>query len=121
MKSAISILWLILSLINSPALARSCTQSTYAVEEARSKLKRAAEETELESAKDEARRAKNALEDAAYAARQCDCNRAFYEFDDAATKAKRARDADTADEFVSELNRSIRSFNSALDSMRRCR
>ncbi len=110
-----------MSLISSLAQARSCTQLTYAVEEARLKLRRAAEETELESAKDEARRAKNSLEDAAYAARQCECNKAVYEFDDAASKARRARDADTSDEFVSELNRSIRSFNSAIDSIRRCR
>jgi hypothetical protein len=40
------------------------------------------------------------------------------EFDGAATKARRARDASNADEFVDELNRAIRSYNSAIDFLR---
>jgi hypothetical protein len=121
MKIIIFVLIFILSFLSLPASARSCDSLSYTVDEVRSKLRRAAGETELESAKDAARRAKNALEDAAYAAMECECSWAYSEFDDAATKARRARDADSGDEFVDQLNRSIRSFNSALDALRRCR
>ena len=68
---------LILFFLTLPASAKSCDRLSYTVDEARSKLRRAAGETELESAKDAARRAKNALEDAAYAARDCECNSAY--------------------------------------------
>lgn len=97
-----------------------CERSNYSVDDARTKLKRAANETDFESAKDYARRAKSALDDAAMAAMDCKCTMAYSEFDTAASRARRARDADTVEEFVDSLNRSIRSFNSALDALRAC-
>jgi len=81
---------------------------------------RAAKETDFESAKDYARRAKSALDDAAMAAMDCKCDMAYSEFDTAASRARRARDADDVDEFDDSLNRSIRSFNSALEALRPC-
>lgn len=93
---------------------------SYAVDDARTKLRRAANETDLEDAKDYARRAKSALEDAAMAAMDCKCDMAYSEFDSAASRARRARDADDSEEFVDSLNRAIRSFNSALEALRDC-
>lgn len=93
---------------------------TYAVDDARTKLKRAANETDFEDAKDYARRARSALDDAAMAAMDCKCDMAYMEFDSAATRARRARDADDPEEFVDSLNRAIRSFNSAIEALRAC-
>jgi len=74
----------------------------------------------LEDARNYARRARSALDDAASSARDCDCQSANSEFDDAATRARRARDSDNARDFSDNLNRSIRSFNDALDHLRSC-
>lgn len=104
----------------SNAQASNCSMLSYAIDDARTKLKRAANETDFEDAKDYARRARSALNDAAMAAMDCGCNMAYNEFDTAASRARRARDADTVEEFVNSLNRSIRSFNSALDALRSC-
>ncbi len=90
------------------------------VDDARTNLQRAANETNLEAAKDYARRAKSALDDAAMSARDSNCDMASLEFDTAASNARRARDADSAEEFVYSLNRAIRSFNSAIDALRVC-
>ncbi len=102
------------------ALAQPCSMLRTNVEEARSKLRRAANETDLEQAKDAARRARTALDDAAMSAQDCKCQMAWSEFDTAATRARRARDADDADDFVDNLNGSIRSFNSAIDAINMC-
>lgn len=104
----------------SHAVASNCGMLSSAVDETRARLKRAADETALEDAKDYARRAKSALDEAALAAMDCKCDTAYSEFDTAATRARRARDADTVEEFVDALNRSIRSFNSALNALRAC-
>ena len=93
---------------------------SYSVDDAHAKLKRAANETDFEAAKDYARRANSALDDAAMAAMDCRCDMAYSELDAAASRARRARNADTVEEFVESLNRSIRSFNSALDALRAC-
>jgi hypothetical protein len=90
------------------------------VDDARSKLRRAATESDFEDAKDYARRAKSSLEDAAMSAMNCGCDLAYSEFDSAATKARRARDADSPEDFVYELNRAIRDFNSAIQFLRSC-
>ncbi len=92
----------------------------YSIDFARTKLKRAANETDLEWAKDYARKAKRALDDSAMAAMGCGCGKAYSEFDIAASSARRARDADDANEFVDSLNRSIRSFNSASKALLTC-
>ena len=102
------------------ATASTCDMLTSSVDDARTKLRRAANESTLEDAKDQARRARNALDDAASAAQDCKCDTAYSEFDDAATRARRARDADNAEEFVENLNRSIRYFNSALEALKLC-
>ncbi len=100
--------------------ASNCSMLSYSIDDARTKLKRAANETDLESAKDYARRAKVALDDSAMAAMDCECIMAYSDFDTAASRARRARNADDANEFVDSLNRSIRSFNSALEALRIC-
>jgi len=91
------------------------------IDYAQTKLQQTLSETDFESAKDYARLAKNALQDAAISSMDCGCDMAFLEFDTAATYAKRARDADTPREFVESLNRAIRSFNSGLDALQLCR
>lgn len=102
------------------ASASTCDVISYAVDDARMKLKRAAKETDLEDAKDHARRAKNALESAAMNAMGCECDMAYMEFDSAASHARRARDADDPGEFVNSLNKAIRSFNSAILALNGC-
>ncbi len=103
-----------------PARASSCSSLASEVDDARTKLRRAANETDLEDAKDLARRAYRALGDAANAARDCGCDGAASEFDTAASRARRARDADDGDEFSDQLSRSIRAFNFALSQLRSC-
>ena len=71
--------------------ASSCGMLSYSIDDARIKLSRAAKETDFESAKDYARRAKSALDDAAMAAMDCKCDMAYSEFDTAASRARRAR------------------------------
>jgi hypothetical protein len=90
------------------------------VDDARTELQRAARETDLEAAKNYARRAKSALDDAAMSAMDCACHMAYSELDAAASRVRRARDADSADEFVDSLNHAIRTFNSAIDTLRAC-
>ena len=113
-------LFLTLAAVAPMAHASSCSMLSYSMDEARSKLKRAANETDFESAKDYARRARSALDDAAMAAMDCGCIMVYSELDTAASRARRARDADDANEYVDSLNRSIRSFNSALEALRSC-
>jgi hypothetical protein len=111
---------LALSIALPNAWANSCGMLSYTVGDARNRLKRAANETNFEDAKDYARRAKGALDDAAMAAMDCSCDSAYGEFDTAASRARRARDADDPEEFMDSLRRAIRSFNSALDALRDC-
>jgi hypothetical protein len=93
---------------------------SYSTDEARSKLQRAAKETNLDDAKDHARRAKNSLDDAALAAMDCQCHLAYSEFDSAASGARRASYADDPEEFVDNLRRAIRSYNSAVGFLGSC-
>jgi hypothetical protein len=109
-----------LCLVSSDVCAVTCDMLVMNVDDARTKLRRAADETDFDSAKDYARRAKSALEDAAMSAMDCQCSMAHMEFDSAASYARRARDAGTSDEFVDSLNRAIRAFNSALIALRAC-
>ena len=102
------------------AVASTCDMLTSNIDDARTRLRRAANETNLGEAKDLARRARNALDDAASSAQDCKCDEAYSEFDDAATRARRARDSDSAEDYVYNLNRSIKSFNSALTALRSC-
>jgi len=100
--------------------ASNCSMLAYNVDDARSNLRRAANETDFESAKNYARRAKNSLEEAAMSAMDCKCDMAYMEFDTAASHARRASYADDPEEFVYSLNRSIRAFNSALEALSYC-
>jgi hypothetical protein len=109
-----------LCLASSDVCAFTCDMLVMNVDYARIQLRRAAGETDLDAAKDYARRAKNALTDAAMSAMDCRCSVAHIEFDIAASYARRARDADTAEEFVDSLNRAIRAFNSALRAVQAC-
>jgi hypothetical protein len=100
--------------------AISCRMLWYSVDDARLQLRRATEESDLEQAKDQARRVKRALDDSAMGAMDCGCTSAFTAFDEAATNSRRARDADNSEEYVDYLNRSIRRFNAALEELRAC-
>jgi len=109
-----------LALVLASTEVLSCSMLSYNVDDARTKLRRAANESDFEDAKDYARRAKSALDDAAMSAMNCECQMAHSEFDTAASRARRARDADSPDEFVDSLNRAIRAFNDAIRELRSC-
>lgn len=100
--------------------AAECPMLSYAIDDARTKLKRARQADSLDEAKDYARRAKSALSDASMAVMNCDCLMAQMEFDSAETKARRASNSDNGQEFVDNLNRAIKDFNNALDALRMC-
>jgi ubiquitin len=100
------------------ASAQSCSMLSHDVDDARTKLRRAVNETNLEDAKDYARRAKSSLENASMAAMDCGCNLGSMDLDVAASGARNARDADSSEEFVSYINRAIRAFNSSLQALR---
>lgn len=105
----------------SPAGASDCSALSYAVDDAFAQMKRATKARDLEDAKGYARRSKNALEEASYAAGDCGCDDAQAEFDSAATYARRAHYADDVDDFVDNMNRSIRTFNTAIEAVNMCR
>lgn len=109
------------SLLHGTVHALTCDMLSMNVGDARSALRKAARETDLDSAQDYARRAKNGLEDSAMSAMDCGCDTAYMEFDDAASHARRARDADEVHQFVHELDRAIRAFNFALDALQTCK
>lgn len=98
----------------------SCSMLASNLEDARSRLQRAANASDLDDGQDAARRAKSSLEDASGSAADCECLMAANELDSAATRARRARDASGADEFVEELNRAIRLYNVAIHMLRTC-
>src|SRR5262249_8923979 len=87
---SVGVLILSLSVLSPSALAGDCSMLVSNVDDARTRLKRAANETDFESAKDYARRAKSALEEVAASAMDCKCDMAHNEFDTAASRARRA-------------------------------
>ncbi len=106
-----SILIFVLSIMPSSAFAITCE-----IDDARNNLRRAANETDLEAAKDFARRASGYLDDAAMCAKD-DCRTAFMEFYNAAIYANWARHANSPQEFVDSLNRAIRAFNTGIEAL----
>ena len=117
---ASSIICFFLFVTSPNAFAVTCDMLQFNVDDARTELRRAANETDFEAAKDYARRAKSSLEDAAMSAMDCGCDMAHMEFDTAATHARRARNAYSPKEFIYSLNRAIRAFNSAIEALRMC-
>lgn len=115
-------LWIAVALAAAPlaGLAQSCTMLSLNIDDARSRLQRAARATELDEGRDQARRAKSSLDDAAMSAMDCRCDMAYMEFDDAATNARRARDASDPEQFVYNLKRAITAYNTALTAVRQC-
>lgn len=83
-------------------------------------LRRAANEKGFEEAKNQALRAKNALDEAALSSLNCHCKAAHYEFDTAALRARRARDANSPNEYVDSLDAAIRAFNNAIGELHSC-
>jgi hypothetical protein len=110
----------LLCLAAGQAQAQSCPGLASNIDDARTELRRATNEGDLDDAKGYARRARSELEDAETAARDCGCASAANDFDDAATSARRAGDADDSGGFSDSLSRAIRDFNSALASLRAC-
>ena len=105
----------------SSAQAITCNMISVFLDDARSTLERTSNETDFEAAKNSARKAKNALDEAAMASMNCKCTMAFSEFDSAASKANRAKNASTPQELYDSLNRAINSYNSALKALESCR
>ena len=91
------------------------------LDDARTQLRRAVNETNFEDAKDYARKAKSALEDASMGAMDCRCLNLQMELDDASTKARRARDAYDYSDFASNINGAIRGYNASLGLLSSCR
>lgn len=91
------------------------------MEDSRTQLRRAINESDFESAKNYARRARSALDDASMSAMDCGCLNLQYELDDASTRARRARDAYDYEDFANNINRAVRSFNSAIELIKTCR
>lgn len=114
------VLALLLSVISPSALASDCNMLSSNVDDARTRLKRATNETDFESAKNYAKRVKSALEDAAMSAMDCKCHAAYNEFTTAASYARWARDANDPEAFVDALNRAIGAFNAAIDALHNC-
>jgi len=72
------------------ASADDCSSILSDLNDAERYLRRASEETDSDSAKDYMSRARNALEEVAAGAEDCNCDDAASEFEDAATRARRA-------------------------------
>jgi citrate lyase beta subunit len=102
------------------AAASSCSQLRYELEDAHSKLRYAANESDLDQARDYARRARNTLDDAANAARDCGCDAGYTELDNSSTYARRARDTSDGSDFAYQLNRAVRAYNDGVDALRDC-
>jgi hypothetical protein len=113
--------FIFLALLPTTSFAFTCNMLSFSLDDARTQLRRAINESDFEYAKDYARKARSALDDASMSAMDCGCLNLQMELDDAATKARRARDAYDADEFVSNINRAIRGFNSSIELLKSCR
>jgi hypothetical protein len=100
--------------------ALACGSLVNHVDDARTKLRRAANESNFEQAIDLAQRATSALDGAAMSAMNCKCDVAYFEFETAASRARSARDSDSPDEYVDALDRAIKSFNSAIGALKAC-
>jgi len=100
--------------------AQGCKTLVASVGDARTMLLRAANEAAFEEAKNQALRAKNALDEAALSSMNCHCQGASSEFDTAALRARRARDAYSTNEYVASLDAAIQAFNSAIGELQSC-
>jgi hypothetical protein len=94
---------------------------SYNIDDSRTQLRRAINESDFESAKNYARRARSALDDASMSAMDCGCMDLQFELDDASSRARRARDAFDYNDFASSINRAVRGFNSAIELSKTCR
>jgi len=83
-------------------------------------LESISESSDFEEAKKNARRATNALEDAAMDAADVECSAAYVALADASTKARHAQDADEPIEFLGEIQLAIRSYNEAIRDLEQC-
>lgn len=97
-----------------------CSMLSYNVDDAATRLKRTLRSTDFDEAKNNAHRARRALEVAAASAQECGCLYAYNELDDAARNARRASYAYSVDELNTEMSRSVRDFNSGVDALRTC-
>lgn len=115
------LLILSLLLISQVSFAISCDMLTYDIDDVKTRLRRAANETNLEDAKDYARKARSAFDDAAMGALDCGCINLQIELDDGSTASRRARDASDYREFTYNLNKAIRSYNNSIELVKSCR
>lgn len=102
------------------AAAQSCSNVSQTVDEARAKLLKARDAKDLNAAKELARIAKTAIDDAETAASSCRCTNAANDFSDAAIHVRRSREAGSLKDFSASLAKGIDGFNAALQSMRVC-
>ena len=91
------------------------------MDDLRTQLSRAANESDLEYAKDYARKARSAFDDATFSAMDCGCLSLQIELDDGSSASRRARDAYDSEEFTHNLKRAIRSYNNSLELAKNCR
>jgi len=103
-----------------PTVVLACSMLSYNLDDAATKLKRTLRSTDFDDAKDNANRARRALDDAATSADSCGCSHAYSELDDSARRARRASNASSVDEFNDEIGRAVRDFNSGIDALRSC-
>ncbi len=103
-----------------PTVGYACSMLSYNLDDAVTKLKRTLRSTAFDDAKNNANRARRALDDAAMSANSCGCSYAYSELDDSARRARRASNASSVDEFNDEIRKSVRDFNSGVDAIRSC-
>ena len=121
MKATVASLLVLACAYSGMAFGYGCSSLSSDIDWAKTYLDRAAKEQDFDSAKDQMRRARNALDDVANDARDCGCNSAYGEFDWASTYARRARDASDPDDFEYQYNRTVRGYSSGIDALNSCK
>ena len=109
-----------LSISATTAFAYDCSNLSSDLDDAQRHLKRAAQESNLDRAKDHMRKARYSLDDVASDARDCGCDSAASEFDSASTYARRARDASDARDFNYQFGRTAKAYNYGIDAIDQC-
>lgn len=111
----------ILLMISQVTFAVTCNMLAFNIDDVRTQLRRASNESDFEYAKDYARKARSAFDDASMSAMDCGCLNLQFELDDGSTASRRARDASDYGDFAYNLKKAISSYNSSLELAKSCR
>jgi len=103
-----------------PAAAQTCSSLSAYLEDVHANYRPIDEHTDFAAAQDEVKQLRLSLTQAATAAQDCRCLQVFNGLMDAASFARQAEAADNEKDFTYRLNRSILSYNSALDLLNHC-